>query len=58
VRPPMIVQMALPSLPPPFPNLILNGFKYYQILGTLLDDVAGVIVGLGIFVWLMGLVSP
>lgn len=57
VRPPLVVQMALPSLPPPLPSIILNGYKYSQILGVLLDDIAGIIVGIGFAVWIASIIS-
>jgi hypothetical protein len=57
VRPPVVVQMALLSLPQPIPSLIMNCYKYSQILGVLLDDIAGVIVGIGFSVWLANMIS-
>jgi GET complex subunit GET2 len=53
----MMLQLALPSLPPPVPSLVLNGFKYSQIVGVLFDDLAGVVVGIGFVVWVASLIT-
>jgi GET complex subunit GET2 len=54
----MLVALMLPHLPPPFPSIILNVLKYFQIGNLFLDDVAGLVVGVGFLVlfagWLAG----
>lgn len=50
----MLVAVVLPHLPPPFPSIILNVLKYFQIAGLFLDDVAGLIVGVGVIVFIAG----
>ncbi|KIK66060.1 hypothetical protein GYMLUDRAFT_38536 [Collybiopsis luxurians FD-317 M1] len=55
VQPPMLIAMALPHLPSPFPSLIINGMKYLQIASILLDDLAILAVGIGFFIWIAGL---
>ncbi|KAF5382792.1 hypothetical protein D9757_007315 [Collybiopsis confluens] len=55
VHPPMLVAMALPHLPPPFPSIIINGMKYLQLGSILLDDLAILAVGVGFFIWIAGL---
>ncbi|OSD05711.1 hypothetical protein PYCCODRAFT_1475213 [Trametes coccinea BRFM310] len=57
VQPPMLLALALPSLPPPLPAIITNGMKYLQIGGVFFDDIAAVIVGLGVLVWVASWVS-
>lgn len=51
---PGIVSFALPHLPPPIPSLIVNGAKYYTMLGMLLDDIAALVFALGVVVWIHG----
>lgn len=51
VQPHMLVSLALPHLPRPIPSIILNGMKYWQIGGVFLDDVAALLVGIGIIIW-------
>ncbi|PIL30776.1 hypothetical protein GSI_06944 [Ganoderma sinense ZZ0214-1] len=51
VQPPMLLAFALPHLPPPLPAVITNGLKYLQIGGVMLDDLAGLIVGIGFLIW-------
>lgn len=53
----MLLALALPHLPPPFPSIITNGLKYLQMGGLFLDDLAGLIVGLGFLVLLAGWLS-
>ncbi|KAJ4477850.1 hypothetical protein C8J55DRAFT_90027 [Lentinula edodes] len=55
VQPPMLLAMALPHLPPPFPSIIINGMKYLQLGSILLDDLAILTVGIGFFIWIAGL---
>lgn len=57
-QPPMLLMLALPHLPKPLPTLVLTGLKYIQMGSTLLDDIAAVLVALGLLVavsgWLAG----
>ncbi|KAJ4485349.1 hypothetical protein J3R30DRAFT_1344462 [Lentinula aciculospora] len=55
VQPPMLLAMALPHLPPPFPSIIINGMKYMQLGSILLDDLAILTVGVGFYIWIAGL---
>ncbi|KAL1952391.1 hypothetical protein VTO73DRAFT_1540 [Trametes versicolor] len=57
VQPPMLLALALPSLPPPLPAIIINGMKYLQIGGVFFDDLSALIVGIGFLIWVAGLVS-
>ncbi|KAG5636000.1 hypothetical protein H0H81_009427 [Sphagnurus paluster] len=50
VQPPTLVALALPHLPPPLPSVIINGMKYLQMGSLFLDDLAGLIVGMGFLV--------
>ncbi|KZT68836.1 hypothetical protein DAEQUDRAFT_766033 [Daedalea quercina L-15889] len=51
---PTLLALALPQLPPPLPSIVMNGLSYLQIGGTFLDDVAGLLVGIGLFIWIAG----
>lgn len=51
IQPPMLLSLALPQLPKPLPSVILTGMKYMQIGGAFLDDLAALIFGLGMIVW-------
>ncbi|KAI0935601.1 hypothetical protein AcV5_003983 [Taiwanofungus camphoratus] len=53
-QPPMLLSLALPHLPPPIPSLITNGLMYLRIAGVFLDDIAGLLVGIGLLVWIAG----
>jgi hypothetical protein len=53
----MLLSLALPHLPAPIPSLILNGMKYSQMFSVILDDVAGLVVTLGLLIWVAGLIS-
>ncbi|TFK28350.1 hypothetical protein FA15DRAFT_665313 [Coprinopsis marcescibilis] len=55
VRPPTLVALALPHLPPPIPSIIINSLKYIRMISAFLDDIAGLIVGLGFIVYFAGL---
>lgn len=57
IQPPFLLSLALPHLPAPLPTLIISALKYVQMGGLLLDDVAGVLVGLGVLVWVGGWVQ-
>lgn len=54
VQPPTLLAFALPHLPPPLPSLIVNGLKYLQMGSLFLDDLSGLVVGLGFIVWFSG----
>ncbi|KAG6840519.1 hypothetical protein C0991_006192 [Blastosporella zonata] len=54
VQPPTLLAIALPHLPPPLPSTIVNGMKYLQMGSLFLDDLAGLLVGLGFIVWFSG----
>ncbi|KAJ7859480.1 hypothetical protein B0H14DRAFT_3107946 [Mycena olivaceomarginata] len=51
-RPPTLLALVLPSLPPQISAVIVHGMKYMQMGSMVLDDVAAVIVGIGLVVWL------
>ncbi|THH30390.1 hypothetical protein EUX98_g3793 [Antrodiella citrinella] len=51
VQTPMLLSFALPHLPPPLPSIIVNGLKYLQIGSVFLDDVAGLLVAIGLLIW-------
>lgn len=50
--PPFLIQLALPYLPAPIPALITNGLRYIQMAGVIADDLAALIFGLGLIVWI------
>ncbi|KAJ7743798.1 hypothetical protein B0H16DRAFT_1560653 [Mycena metata] len=50
-RPPTLLALALPYLPPPIPSIIVHSMKYLQMGSMFLDDVAAVIVGIGLVIW-------
>ncbi|GLB36710.1 hypothetical protein LshimejAT787_0309970 [Lyophyllum shimeji] len=54
VQPPTLLALALPHLPPPLPSVIVNGLKYLQMGSLFLDDLSGLIVGLGFIVLFSG----
>lgn len=47
---PTLLAFVLPHLPPPFPVIITTALKYLQIGGSFLDDLAILIVGMGLCV--------
>ncbi|KAI0307399.1 hypothetical protein B0F90DRAFT_1828361 [Multifurca ochricompacta] len=49
-QPPMLLSLALPHLPKPFPSVIIHGLKYLQLAGTLADDLAAAVVAFGLFI--------
>lgn len=55
VQPPALLALALPHLPPPFPSVIMNAMKYMQMGSLFLDDLAGLVVGIGFIVYFAGL---
>jgi len=50
VQPPMLLSLALPHLPKPFPAIIMHGLGYMQMAGAILDDLAAAVVAIGLFV--------
>ncbi|CCM06486.1 uncharacterized protein FIBRA_08755 [Fibroporia radiculosa] len=48
---PTLLTLALPHLPPPVPSLITNGYAYLQIGGVFLDDISGLLVSVGLLIW-------
>ncbi|KAF8816710.1 hypothetical protein BYT27DRAFT_7333322 [Phlegmacium glaucopus] len=54
VQPPMLLAMTLPHLPPPFPSIIINSLKYMQMGSLFLDDLAGLVVGIGFIIYFSG----
>lgn len=48
---PMLLALALPHLPPPIPSLTTNGLAYLKIGSVFLDDIAGLLVGIGLMIW-------
>ncbi|KIM39124.1 hypothetical protein M413DRAFT_12419 [Hebeloma cylindrosporum] len=57
VQPPTLVALALPHLPPPLPSLIVNGMKYMQMGSLFLDDLSGLVVGMGFIMYFSGWIS-
>jgi len=49
---PTILSMALPALPPTFRSAVMNGLRYFQMFGVLLDDLAAALISVGLFVYL------
>lgn len=43
--------MVLPSLPPSWRAKITNLLVYARMVGMLLDDIAGLVVGMSILIW-------
>ncbi|KAH9949469.1 hypothetical protein B0H21DRAFT_889723 [Amylocystis lapponica] len=56
-QPPMLLALALPYMPPLVRAIITNGLAYVQIGGVLLDDIAGLMIGVGLLVWIAGWVA-
>lgn len=54
---PTLLAIALPQLPPPLPSLITNGFAYLKIGSVFLDDIAALLVGIGLFIWVAGWIT-
>jgi len=54
VQPPTLLAFALPHLPPPLPSIIVNGLKYLQMGSLFLDDLSGLVVGLGFIILFSG----
>ena len=55
VQPPALLALALPHLPPPIPSVIMNVMKYMQMGSVFLDDLAGLVVGIGFIIYFAGL---
>ncbi|KLO17530.1 hypothetical protein SCHPADRAFT_936905 [Schizopora paradoxa] len=51
VQLPSLLAMALPHLPPTLSFVITNAFSYARMVGSLLDDLAGLVVGIGLVIW-------
>ncbi|KAI0005294.1 hypothetical protein BJV74DRAFT_762210 [Russula compacta] len=49
-QPPLLLTLALPHLPKPFPPIIIYALRYLKLLGTLLDDLAAAVVAIGLFI--------
>lgn len=47
---PMLLSLALPYLPKPFPSIIMHGFGYMQLAGAILNDLAAAVVAIGLFI--------
>jgi hypothetical protein len=54
VQPPVLLALAMPHLPPPFPSIITNGLRYVRMGGAILDDLSAVVFGLGMVVLIAG----
>jgi len=54
VQPPMLLALVLPHLPPPLPSIIDNSLKYMQMGSLFLDDLAGLVVGIGFIIYFSG----
>lgn len=47
----MLLSLALPHLPSPLPSIILSGMKYLQIGSIFVDDIAVLLFGIGVLIW-------
>ncbi|KAF8168444.1 hypothetical protein B0H34DRAFT_761211 [Crassisporium funariophilum] len=54
IQPPMLLALALPHLPQPLPSIIVNALKYMQMGTLFLDDLAGLVVGIGFIIYFSG----
>ncbi|PPQ78812.1 hypothetical protein CVT25_010681 [Psilocybe cyanescens] len=54
VQPPTLLALALPHLPSPLPSLIINSLKYMQMGSLFLDDLSGLVVGVGFIIYFSG----
>jgi len=50
VQPPMLIAFALPHLPPTVSSIVMTTLKYLQLGSLFLDDLSGIVVGLGFVV--------
>ncbi|EAU93278.2 hypothetical protein CC1G_12184 [Coprinopsis cinerea okayama7 len=57
IQPPTLLALALPHIPAPFPSIIINSLKYWRMLSLFLDDIAGLVVGLGFIIYFAGFLS-
>ncbi|KAF8972577.1 hypothetical protein BDZ97DRAFT_1901133 [Flammula alnicola] len=57
VQPPTLVALALPHLPPPLPSIIINSLKYMQMGSLFLDDLSGLVVGIGFIIYFSGWIA-
>lgn len=44
--------MALPALPSPLRSTVLNGLRYFQMFGVLMDDISAALISVGLLVYL------
>ena len=51
IEPPTLLAAVLPHLPPKYRNAITSFLVYARMGGMLIDDIAGLVVGLGILIW-------
>ncbi|KAF9482389.1 hypothetical protein BDN70DRAFT_991181 [Pholiota conissans] len=57
VQPPTLLALVLPHLPPPLPSLIINSMKYMQMGSLFLDDLSGLVVGVGFIIYFSGWIA-
>ncbi|KAJ8517258.1 hypothetical protein ONZ45_g5531 [Pleurotus djamor] len=57
VHPPALLSLALPHLPRMVSTIVINGMKYMQMMSLFLDDLAGLVVGVGFIVFFSNLYS-
>ncbi|PAV21706.1 hypothetical protein PNOK_0166300 [Pyrrhoderma noxium] len=57
VRPPTLLALALPYLPPTARSVITNVLVYVRMFGMLVDDLAILIFGIGLLIWASSWVS-
>ncbi|KAI0286586.1 hypothetical protein BGY98DRAFT_940852 [Russula aff. rugulosa BPL654] len=49
-KPPLLLMLTLPYLPKPLPSILMYGLRYFQLIGTLADDLAAAVVSIGLFI--------
>lgn len=54
MEPPGLLAFALPHLPPTVSSVIMSTLKYLQMGSLFLDDLSGLVVGLGFLVFFSG----
>ena len=47
-----MLSIVLPVLPPTLRSTVVNGLRYFQMFGVLLDDLATALISVGLFVYL------
>ncbi|KAF8170365.1 hypothetical protein BJ912DRAFT_149475 [Pholiota molesta] len=57
IQPPTLLALALPHLPPPLPSLIVYTMKYMQMGSQFLDDLSGLVVGIGFIIYFSGWIA-